>query len=187
MTRAAAPRAAPRSADRLDWSVVGCLNLGVDRAEVADGAHWIYFPDADAPFYRVGFPTNFSRAVAPPGTSSMYVEFGSKRDEPLDRGRSSAQALWRLRREGILDARAIACSSRDWVRIDPGYVIFDRARQDVDGAGRARVSRERGVHLIGRYGAWTYSYMERALLDGSSWPRAAPARRCTARVKRGAI
>ncbi len=23
-----------------------------------------------------------------------------------------------------------------------------------------------GVHLIGRYGAWTYSYMERALLDG---------------------
>jgi hypothetical protein len=24
----------------------------------------------------------------------------------------------------------------------------------------------RDVHLIGRYGAWTYSYMERALLDG---------------------
>jgi hypothetical protein len=23
-----------------------------------------------------------------------------------------------------------------------------------------------GVHSIGRYGAWTYSYMERALLDG---------------------
>ena len=25
---------------------------------------------------------------------------------------------------------------------------------------------EQGVHLIGRYGAWTYSYMERAILDG---------------------
>jgi hypothetical protein len=24
----------------------------------------------------------------------------------------------------------------------------------------------RGVHVIGRYGAWTYSYMERALIDG---------------------
>ena len=23
-----------------------------------------------------------------------------------------------------------------------------------------------GVRLIGRYGAWTYSYMERAILDG---------------------
>jgi len=23
-----------------------------------------------------------------------------------------------------------------------------------------------GVHAIGRYGAWTYSYMERAMLDG---------------------
>jgi hypothetical protein len=26
--------------------------------------------------------------------------------------------------------------------------------------------KKHGVHLIGRYGAWTYSYMERALLDG---------------------
>ena len=30
-----------------------------------------------------------------------------------------------------------------------------------------------GVHPIGRYGAWTYSYMERALLDGLA---ATPAR-----------
>jgi hypothetical protein len=51
------------------------------------------------------------------------------------------------------------------VRIDPGYVIFDRARQEV----MSRVPPQLegcGVHLIGRYGAWTYSYMERALLDG---------------------
>ena len=38
-------------ADRLDWSIVACLNLGIDRAGLAGGAHWIYFPDADAPFY----------------------------------------------------------------------------------------------------------------------------------------
>ena len=53
----------------------------------------------------------------------------------------------------------------DTIRIDPGYVIFDRKRQDV----MARVVPEladQGVDLIGRYGAWTYSYMERALLDG---------------------
>ena len=25
---------------------------------------------------------------------------------------------------------------------------------------------ERDIYLIGRYGAWTYSYMERAILDG---------------------
>ena len=151
-------------AGRLDWSVVACLNLGVERSEIADGAHWIYFPDADAPFYRVGFPSNFSSSVAPPGTSSMYVEFGLRRDEAFEPERLERAALDALRREGILGAgdRLVA---RDWVRIDPGYVIFDRARQEV----MARVMPELAamdVHPIGRYGAWTYSYMERALLDG---------------------
>ncbi len=152
------------AADNLDWSVVACLNLGVDRAEIADGAHWIYFPDADTPFYRVGFPTNFSDGVAPPGCSSMYVEFGLRRDEAFDPAALERQALEALRRERIL-APSDRILARDWIRIDPGYVIFDRARQ----LAMARVVPElesRGIHLIGRYGAWTYSYMERALLDG---------------------
>jgi protoporphyrinogen oxidase len=151
-------------AERLDWSVVGCLNLGVDRSEIADGAHWLYFPDADAPFYRVGFPTNFSEGVAPPGTSSMYVEFGLRRGEAPDERRLEAAALACLRREGILGERDRVLV-RDWVRIDPGYVIFDRERQDVLAALVPELER-RDVRLIGRYGAWTYSYMERALLDG---------------------
>jgi protoporphyrinogen oxidase len=151
-------------AERLDWSVVACLNLGVDQSDLARGAHWIYFPDDDAPFYRVGFPTNFSATVAPPGAGSMYVEFGLARGERLDAERLEREALAALVREGILDARTRVLA-RDWIRIDPGYVIFDRARQEV----MARVLpalAELGIHAIGRYGAWTYSYMERALLDG---------------------
>jgi protoporphyrinogen oxidase len=147
-----------------DWSVVGCLNLGVERAGLADGAHWIYFPDPNVPFYRVGFPTNFSDGVAPAGRSSIYVEFGLRRGERCDPEELTGHAVEALKREGILtDADRLPV--RDFVRIDPGYVIFDRARQSV----LARVLPELdrlGVHPIGRYGAWTYSYMERAMLDG---------------------
>jgi protoporphyrinogen oxidase len=152
------------AAAKLDWSIVACLNLGVDRAAIANGAHWIYFPDRDVPFYRVGFPTNFSTGVGPPGTSSMYIEFGLRRDESFEPERLEALALDALRREGILepDDRVLV---RDWVCIDPGYVIFDRARQSVISWVTPELER-RDVHLIGRYGAWTYSYMERALLDG---------------------
>lgn len=151
-------------ASELDWSVVGCLNLGIDRAGIGDGTHWMYFPDADAPFYRVGFPSNISPAVAPAGTSSLYIEFGWKRGEAPEREALEAAALAALRREGILlpNDRVVA---RDWIRIDPGYVIFDRRRQ----LAMARVLpalEQLGIHPIGRYGAWTYSYMERALLDG---------------------
>jgi protoporphyrinogen oxidase len=143
---------------------VACLNLGVQRAEIADGAHWIYFPDPDVPFYRVGFPTNFSRHVAPSGASSLYVEFGLRPEEPYEPEALEREALAALRRLSILrpDDRLLV---RDWVRIDPGYVIFDRRRQQVL-AEVVPALAERGVHLIGRYGAWTYSYMERALLDG---------------------
>jgi protoporphyrinogen oxidase len=151
-------------AARLDWSVVGCLNLGIDRPDVGSGAHWIYFPDADVPFYRAGFPHAMSSGVCPPGTSSLYVEFGLRRDEPADPALLEKAAIRALVRERILrdDDRVVA---RDWIRIDPGYVIFDRARQGVMAEAIPRLA-ALGVKTIGRYGAWTYSYMERAMLDG---------------------
>jgi len=154
--------------ERLDWSAVSCVNLGVDRPGVGGGAHWIYFPDGQAPFYRVGFPTNFSGGVAPPGTSSMYVEFGLRRDEFLDPDRIEAIVIEGLCREGILtgEENVLVC---DPLRLDPGYVIFDRARREV--MSRAVPALQAvNVHLIGRYGAWSYSYMERALLDGLELP-----------------
>ncbi|MCP3979084.1 MAG: NAD(P)-binding protein [bacterium] len=151
-------------ARRLDWSVVACLNLGVDRAGIADGAHWTYFPDPEVPFYRAGFPSNFSTTVAREGTSSMYVEFGVRRGAAFDSERAAAHATDALHREGILEPGDRILVS-DWIRIDPGYVIFDRDRQEVMEQVVPDL-KSRGVHLIGRYGAWTYSYMERALLDG---------------------
>jgi len=152
------------AAARLDWSVVGCLNLGLDRPGVGGGTHWLYFPDDDAPFYRVGFPHAMSAGVCPPGTSSLYVEFGLSRGETADPAALEREALVALEREGIV-RRGDRIMARDWIRIDPGYVIFDRARQDVMAAVMPRLS-TLGVHAIGRYGAWTYSYMERAILDG---------------------
>lgn len=149
---------------RLDASIVACLNLGVAREGMGDGVHWMYFPDDDVPFYRAGFPSNFSRAVAPPGTSSMYVETGLRQDEPFDAEALSSAMEQGLRDAGILlpDDRVLV---RDLVKVDPGYVIFDRQRQETM-AEAVPALREHGVHLIGRYGAWTYSYMERAVLDG---------------------
>ena len=148
----------------LDWSVVGCLNLGIAREGLAEGAHWTYFPDPDVPFYRVGYPSHFSRGVAPPGTTSLYVEFGLRRGEADDVPRRTEEALVALRRTGVLraDDRVLVA---DWIRIDPGYVIFDHARQETMARVLPELARRR-VHAIGRYGAWTYSYMERAILDG---------------------
>jgi hypothetical protein len=94
----------------------------------------------------------------------LYVEFGLRRDEPADPAALEAKAIEALVREGILRP-ADRVLARDFVRIDPGYVIFDRARQEVLSEVAPALAAH-GVRLIGRYGAWTYSYMERAMLDG---------------------
>jgi protoporphyrinogen oxidase len=151
-------------AGELDWSVVACLNLGVERGDLGDGAHWIYFPDDDVPFYRVGFPSNFSGSVAPEGAGSMYVEFGLGREERYDAADLERGGIEALREQGILnrDDRILVS---DMIRIDPGYVVFDRPRQQAVAKIFPELEKL-GIHSIGRYGAWTYSYMERALLDG---------------------
>jgi protoporphyrinogen oxidase len=151
-------------AEQLDWSVVGCLNLGVERETIAQGLHWIYTPDADVPFYRVGFPSNICPSVAPPGTSSLYVEFGVPRDGTFDQEDLERKALQSLYDQGIMDP-SDKILAKAWTRLDPGYVIFDRARQEVMRQVMDPL-KQQGVHMIGRYGAWTYSYMERAMLDG---------------------
>ncbi|MFN7967189.1 MAG: hypothetical protein U0V87_16015 [Acidobacteriota bacterium] len=52
------------------------LELGVERAEIADGAHWIYYPEAIYPFYRVGFP---QQRLPRHGTGRLFVAVGGVR------------------------------------------------------------------------------------------------------------
>ena len=151
------------AASPLDWTEIYDLNLGVGRPAVSD-QHWIYFPGPEYPFYRVGFPSNFSSTVAPKGCSSLYVEIAVRRGDRPDEGALVQGALEGLVRAGILQGGEEILTT-DLVRIDPAYVLFDRARRRSLPAILAGL-RERGVLSIGRYGAWTYSYMEAAIADG---------------------
>ena len=139
------------------------LNLGIDRAGVLPG-HWVYFPDAAFPFYRVGSPTNYSDGVAPRGCSSLYVEVALRRDEPLDAGRLEEECLEGLRRAGILRTgdRIVA---REILTLDPAYVIYDHFRKDALPAIH-RILERYGVISTGRFGAWEYGSMESALKQG---------------------
>ncbi|HEX9284361.1 MAG TPA: FAD-dependent oxidoreductase, partial [Nitrospirales bacterium] len=58
------------------------VNLGVGRERVSD-YHWIYFPEPEYPFYRAGFPMNFSPALGRSGCSSLYVEVSHQPTETI--------------------------------------------------------------------------------------------------------
>ncbi len=126
--------------------------------------HWAYVPEPEIPFYRVGSYSNFSAAMAPPGAGSLYVELAS-RGEPDVKTLLPIVAA-HLTAMGIVKSpeRIRFCRARC---IDSAYVVFDRHHEGAVHAVHEYLSAN-GVQATGRYGAWTYSSMEDAMLMGRS-------------------
>lgn len=139
------------------WNKVLVFNLGFDRKGAKD-VHWIYFPDRECSFYRVGFYDN----IFDTDRLSLYVELGFPRDAEVDIPKARAQVLEDLRRQGIIAEHQLVAEHA--VVMDPAYVHITRASL----AEHARLSaslRERGVHSIGRYGGWTYCSIEDNIVE----------------------
>jgi protoporphyrinogen oxidase len=125
-------------------------------------AHWIYVPEERYPFYRVGCYSHFSAAMAPPGTSNLYVELADRAEPDLET--LLPKVATGLTEMGIISGPRDIVFSR-LRRIDYAYVIFDhdyfQALETVQ-----RYLDELGVVSAGRYGGWNYSSMEDALVFG---------------------
>ena len=158
---------------KLAYNTVWNLNLGIKRASVTD-KHWIYFPEKEYPFYRVGSQSNFSAATAPKGASSLYVEVARPSHVKVDTRRLEAQVLDGLKRCGLLRA-GDKLLSRTWMPVKCGYVVYDFDRTPSVDAIFAFLKKKR-VESIGRYGGWKYSFMEETILDG---------KRCAERLSNG--
>lgn len=139
------------------------VNLGVARERLSD-KHWIYFPEPEYPFYRAGFPMNFSPALGRPGCSSLYVEVSHQPTEQVPPALLLRRIREGLERAGIFrpDDEVLVADVRD---IRYAYVLFDRHRARALAAILGELER-RGIHSIGRYGRWEHSSMEDAIAQG---------------------
>ncbi|MGE5307953.1 MAG: protoporphyrinogen/coproporphyrinogen oxidase [Deltaproteobacteria bacterium] len=142
---------------RLRWTSITCVNLGV-RSRREERRHWIYFPQKDIPFYRVGFSHRLSGRNAPAGTHSLYVEISRPGTGTCDRGHSLGTIVRRLRDCGCLDAKDTVVES-DICDIPYGYVVYDRQRTPSVEKIKDFLARH-GVVCLGRYGSWEYLSME---------------------------
>jgi protoporphyrinogen oxidase len=167
MTRGLPPAVAA-AAERLRCVSICIANVGLARPATQQ-AHWLYFPEPVYPFYRVGITTNVAPAMAPTGCHVLSVEatlpFGTRRGC----GERWGEIRRGLERAGLL-GRGEEPAVVDLVHVPYAYVLYDRNRAQVLPA----ILRElelRGVHSIGRYGAWEYGTMEDALWQGSETAR----------------
>lgn len=150
------------AAQKLVCNSVVNFNLGTKIENLSD-KHWIYFPENQYPFYRIGFPHNFSKNVTPEGCSSLYGEFAYNKktkhqiEETLNYAISSTTKLFKISESDILTKKII--------HIDRAYVIYNFWREE-NLAKLHKTLNENDIFSIGRYGAWKYSSMQEAVLDG---------------------
>lgn len=136
------------------------FNLGIE-GELTD-KHWIYFPEDQYPFYRLGFPHNFSDTMAPKGHSSLYGEFaympGAKnKKESLSRSIAQTKKLFNLNDERIVTTAVLD--------IAHAYVLYTFWREK-HLTGLLQHLQNMSIYSIGRYGAWKYASMQEGVLDG---------------------
>jgi protoporphyrinogen oxidase len=153
------------SAARLRAIGVYNINIGIDRPNASD-QHWIYFPEGQFIFSRVGFPMNFSKSVAPAGTSSMYIEITYQPGERPDPEEAFARSLADLERCGILRPGDRILTRLD-LDIRSAYIIFDQHRE-THLKGLIDYLESRDIHTAGRYGMWDYYSMEDSIRSGIS-------------------
>lgn len=158
------PQTVQNAFDRLRWNSIFNLNLGTRFSEASAGWHWIYFPQKEKSFFRVGFPHHFSSHVAPPGKGSLYAEVSYSKRKPIDKQKILHRITRDLAKTGFLSSgnRVLAEDIND---IEYGYPIYDhdhvRAKSVI-----FDFLRSKDIFPCGRYGAWKYMSMEDAILDG---------------------
>ncbi len=139
------------------------LNLGVQRENISD-KHWIYFPEDKFCFFRVGFPTNFSKNVAPRGTSSLYVEVSYSEFKQVDKRKIVSLIETDLVKSGILNPEDDILM-RHINDIKYGYVIYDKQYKH-----NIKIINDyllkNNIYSAGRFGRWKYMSMEDVILDG---------------------
>ena len=141
------------------------INLGIDRPQISN-QHWIYFPEDKFIFSRVGFPMNFSKAVAPEGASSMYIEITHRPEEKLDVDAVTVRSVADLEKCGIL-RKGDRILTRHVIDIKFAYVVFDDHRQTHLQA-LIDYLESRDIYTAGRYGRWNYFSMEDSILSGKA-------------------
>ena len=129
---------------------------------------WAYFPEADCPFYRVTFLSNYSPNIAPPDHTLLLTETSYSDHKPVARRAIVDQVVDGLLATGLLEPgdqdRIVATHTFD---VEHFYPVPTLGR---DGA-LARIQpflMTHGIRSRGRFGAWQYeiSNMDHSVMQG---------------------
>lgn len=157
------PAEVTQAAQKLRHNSLLILNLGV-KGNGLTNKHWIYLPEKKYTAYRIGIYSNFSESMAPPGTSSYYVEIAYQKDWNINKEQIIERAINEIIEMGFIRKREDILL-RDIVDIECAYVIYDKY-YSVNRKVVMNYLNKHDIYSIGRYGNWEYTGMEEAMIQG---------------------
>lgn len=148
--------------ENLTYNKVLVFNLGFNKKSNYNNHHWLYFPDKNINFYRVGFYDNIL------GTDklSMYIEIGYGKNSKITDDEINNQlqlTLENLKKCNIIDD-SFVLEAYESIVMDPAYVHID-TKNELKVKEIMNDLSTQNVYSIGRYGAWTYCSMEDCILE----------------------
>lgn len=143
------------------YNQVLVFNLGFDAPSIDKSIHWIYVPDKEINFYRIGFYNNIM------GTEnlSIYAEIGYEKmfsitskeiNKQLEYTLENLRALKIINKHNLLEQQALI--------MNPAYVhITQQSLKEVDKI--KNVLNSNNIFTIGRYANWKYCSIEDCMID----------------------
>ncbi len=155
-----------KTVEKLWCNSVINFNLGFSKQNIGPH-HWVYFPEKEYQFYRIGFWSNISRSLAAPNCSSIYGELSY---QPRKNSRASMQTHVDTSIAQTIDYLGLTdndVKTALTLEIQHGYVTYDAWREK--NLPKILASLQAlNIHSTGRFGAWKYSSMQEAYNDGKN-------------------
>jgi len=151
------------------YTSVLVLNIGATRGSKCPDDHWLYIPDSDSRFHRVGFYSNVDVSFLPQSSRknndrvSIYVERAYKNGQkPSNKEIEtySESVVNELKSWGFIQEAETVHPT--WIDVAytwsmPGSNWKELAINELE---------KRGVYQVGRYGRWTFQGIAESIKDG---------------------
>lgn len=147
-------------ANNLSYNKVLVFNLGFKKGS-NHKEHWMYIPDRNINFYRVGFYNNILQT----SKLSMYIEIGFDKNDNIDIEEQLALTLENLQKLGITVDNEL--EEYNYVIMNPAYVHINNQHMEQI-KELFKDFENKNIYSIGRYGAWKYCSMEDCILDATN-------------------
>jgi protoporphyrinogen oxidase len=155
------PEDVARCMRELDYNVLVCFLLALDRAEHPDHS-WVYLPHPEqGPANRITYMSNYSPGNAPSGRTSFLCEVTWPRDVPRPGEELEAEVVDGMVRAGLLRREEVLFVDRS--DVEHAYVVFDHGYEE-----RRRRSLEwlesAGIFPLGRFGCFDYDNSDQCVI-----------------------